>query len=224
MGEKEHRVKVLNIKKVTHNVVRLRVEKPKGYIFVPGNATEVSVDKPAWNKEKRPFTFTCLNEKNYLEFTIKVYPERHGVTEQIGKLKKGDHIIIREPWGTIRFDSKGVFIAGGAGITPFIAIFRDLYDRGEISGNKLFFSNKTREDIILKKELKKLLGKNASFVLTQEKCKGYYFGRIDEKYLKDNISNFHQNFYLCGPKAMIGDLRKMLERLGAKVQNIIFEK
>jgi ferredoxin-NADP reductase len=37
-------VKILDITPVTHNVKRFRFEKPEGYHFNPGQATEVSVN------------------------------------------------------------------------------------------------------------------------------------------------------------------------------------
>jgi predicted ferric reductase len=43
-----------------------------------------------------------------------------------GKLKHGDELIIRDVWGAIEYKGEGVFIAGGAGVTPFIAILRQL--------------------------------------------------------------------------------------------------
>lgn len=39
------KVKVLLIEGVTHDVRRFVVEKPEGYSFVPGQATEVSMSK-----------------------------------------------------------------------------------------------------------------------------------------------------------------------------------
>jgi ferredoxin-NADP reductase len=46
-----HIVKILNIDKVTHNVKRFQVEKPAGYLFVPGQATEVSINIPVFYKK-----------------------------------------------------------------------------------------------------------------------------------------------------------------------------
>jgi predicted ferric reductase len=45
--------------------------------------------------------------------------------QELGKLKHGDELIIRV-WGAIEYKGEGVFIAGGAGVTPFIAILRQL--------------------------------------------------------------------------------------------------
>jgi len=60
-----HHVKIESIKHVTHDVLQIRVEKPRGYSFTPGQATEVSVNKSGWLKEKRPFTFTCLPDDDW---------------------------------------------------------------------------------------------------------------------------------------------------------------
>jgi ferredoxin-NADP reductase len=154
----EHTVKILDILMITHNVKRFRVEKPQGYSFIPGQATEVSVNIPEFREEKRPFTFTCLNSADFLEFTIKIYPEHKGVTNELGKLNPGSELIIRDVWGAISYKGEGVFIAGGAGITPFLSILRDLHQKNKVTGNMLIFANKTRGDIILENELICMLG------------------------------------------------------------------
>lgn len=118
------KVRIKAAEYVTHNVRRFDVDKPSGFTFEPGQATEVSIDKDGWRDEKRSFTFTALPEWDDLQFTIKIYPDHHGVTEQLGKLEVGDALILDEPWGTIQYKGPGTFIAGGAGITPFIAILR----------------------------------------------------------------------------------------------------
>lgn len=137
----EHVVKILKAELVTHNVKRFKVKKPKGYSFKPGQATEAAVNKPEFKNQNRPFTFTNLNEDPELEFTIKIYKERDGVTKAIGELKAGDEIIIHDVWGTINYKGPGVFFAGGAGVTPFIAIFRQLFKDGKIDGNLLYWKS-----------------------------------------------------------------------------------
>ena len=220
----EHVVKILATELVTHDVRRFRIVKPKGYAFVPGQATEVSINKPGWVEERRPFTFTCLNEDPYLEFTIKIYSDHDGVTNQLGKLVKNDELIIRDVWGAIEYKGPGYFIAGGAGITPFIAILRQLHKEGRLTGNKLFFSNKTTKDIILHDELEKMLGENALYVITEEKDSRFYSGFIDESFLKQQVKDFKQDFYLCGPPGMVESLTNILVSLGASPDSVVFEK
>src|ERR1700755_536056 len=145
----EYRTRIIETKAVAANVKSFRLEKPAGYQFVPGQATDVSINKDGWREEKRPFTFTSLNSDPFLEFTIKRYPDHHGVTDQLHQLNPGDEIIVHDVWGAISYKGPGYFIAGGAGITPFLAILRQLYKNGKIEDKILFFSNKTDEDINL---------------------------------------------------------------------------
>lgn len=220
----QNKVKILLVEKETHNVKKFIIEKPKGFNFIPGQATDLVINDKKWIKEKRPFTFTSLNEDDVLEFTIKGYYERNGVTNKLHQLKAGDELIIEDPFGAIQYNGKGVFIAGGAGITPFIAIIKELTEKGKIKGNTLIFSNKKHEDIILERFFKDCLGENCIFTLTDEKKEGYENRRIDENFLKEKIKNFKQKFYICGPPKFVEDIKNILIKLGAKADTVVFEK
>jgi len=217
-------VRILATSPVTHNVKRFEIERPPGYDFIPGQATEVSVNKPDWREEKRPFTFTCLREDPYLEFTIKIYKERGGVTNELGKLGVGDELIIRDVWGAIQYLGPGVFIAGGAGVTPFIAILRMLHRNGKIDGHTLIFSNKTYADIILREEFEAMDGLTFINTLTDEERPGYDHKKIDKEYLQEKITDFTQQFYVCGPPQFVLDVNMHLIDLGADPTAVVFEK
>lgn len=219
-----HAVKIIEIRDVTHDVKCFRLEKPNGYTFVPGQATEITLSVPGWEEERRPFTFTALNEAPYLEFTIKGYPDHNGVTKRLHALTPGDTINIHDVWGAVTYKGPGYFIAGGAGITPFIAILRQLYKDNKITDNYLFFSNKTAADIIYESELTHMLGKNACFTLTREKKEGFDSRKIDASYLREQITDFSKHFYVCGPDQMVQDISAALEELGAKTDAVVFEK
>ncbi len=220
----EYVVKITSIEQITHDVKQFRFEKPAGYFFNPGQATDVSINTPALRNELRPFTFTCLNSEKFLEFTIKIYPEHKGITNELGKLNPGSELIIRDVWGDIAFKGKGLFIAGGAGITPFISIFRDLNSKGNIAGNILVFANKTKNDIILESELNQMLGKSFLNILSDEENKGYFHGYITEEFLKTNIPVQYKNYYLCGPPPMMEAVLKELSSLGVEDKFITMEK
>lgn len=223
-------VKILDVGNITHDVKRFVVEKPQGYNFSPGQATDVAINRSGWQYKQRPFTFTSLNSDPDLEFIIKAYPlskypQHKGVSEELHKLSKGDELKLGKPWGTINYKGAGTFVAGGAGITPFVAIFRHLAKENKLKGNKLIFSNKTKEDVILEQDLRKYFpGDNLILTLTRENVKKYEYGRVDESFLQKHLSDFGGRFYICGPKPLVSDLRKTLSGLGASVDSIVFEK
>ncbi|HLV42854.1 MAG TPA: FAD-binding oxidoreductase [Brumimicrobium sp.] len=215
-------VRILEIKKDTHDVMHIITEKPI-LTFTPGQAVDVSIVKPKWEKEQRPFTFTSLPKDDHLEFLIKVYPEHDGVTNQIGKLERGDSLKLGEVFGEIEYQGEGLFIAGGAGVTPFISIFKDLESHNKIGNNKLVFANKKYEDIIQRTYFENLLGKNFINVLSDEEKKGCEHGYITKEIIEAQIESEKQYFYLCGPPPMMKAVIKMLKELGIEKKRIIKE-
>lgn len=218
-------VKILKIEKVTGNVRRYVLEKPVGFHFEAGQATELSIDAAGWRDRKSPFTFTGLAMEDVLEFTIKSYFDHDGVTKALWSLVAGDRLILREPWGTIAYKGPGTFIAGGAGVTPFIAILRQLNRDGKLDGHRLIASNRKAEDIILRDEFEAMPGLECTWTLTDDPdAEGVLHERIDEAFLRRHIHNVAQNFYLCGPDQMVKDLKAALGGLGAKADALVWEK
>ena len=216
-------VKLLMSEFVTHDVKRFVLEKPKGFSFVPGQGVMVAINTPQMQDEFRPFSPTSLNEDEVLEFTIKEYREHHGVTEKLHKLRSGDELLIEEAFGTIQYRGPGVFIAAGAGITPFLSIMRALKQPDKLAGNMLLFSNRTKADIILEQELRYYLGDRCVFTLTHQSAHGYDSGLIDGAFLKKAVSNFNQLFYLCGPPPFMSAMTETLLNIGVKSENMILE-
>jgi cytochrome-b5 reductase len=209
---------------VTHDVKRFIVQKPRGFKFEAGQATLVAVNQPGQEDNAHPFTPTSLPEDRVLEFTIKGYPEHHGLTERLHQLKAGDQLLLGPVFGTIEYKGPGVFIAGGAGITPFIAILRRLARDCRLAGNTLIFSNKTRDDVILEQELRAYLGDRCILTLSREASPAYESRKVDEALLTEKIGDFNQPFYLCGPPPMVEALTETLRKLGATPDNVVFEK
>lgn len=172
---------------------------------------------------KSCFTFTSLPDENYIEFVIKTYPSRNRVTNQLLSAKEGDEIFIYKPFGDIKYKGEGVFIAGGAGVTPFIAILRELEKEDKIGNNKLLFANKKKEDIILKDYFENLLGDNFVNVLSEEDVDGYKRGYITSDIIKELIDDSVEYFYLCGPKPMMSAVEEQLTSLGIDKDYIVKE-
>jgi len=209
---------------VTHDVKRFIVTRPEGFEFEPGQGVELAIDDPQWREQGRPFTPTSLQDDEVLEFTIKGYPEHNGVTQALHQLRPGADLLISEPFGTIQYKGKGLFIAGGAGITPFLAILRQLARDDRLSGNGMMFSNKTPADIICEKELRHLLGERCTLTCTEVEAPGYETRVIDQQFLTDYVTDFDQQFYVCGPPKFNEAVNAALKELGADPELLVFEQ
>ena len=218
-----YRIKIQDIGFITHNVLQIKTDRPADYSFTPGQATEMSIDQPEWKNEKRPFTFTSLPQDGFLEFTIKVYPGHDGVTDQLQTLEIGDSLIISDSWGAISYKGPGAFIAGGAGVTPFISILKDLANQGNLEGNKLLFANKRERDIILQGEFEQWLGKDFVNILSEEHSGKFPHGTIDSDFISEHVENMDKHFYVCGPPPMMESVLSSLSGLNVPKNKIVKE-
>ena len=219
----EKKVILDSITQLNHNVLHLVTRRPDGYNYTPGQATELALAKPDWKDKKRAFTFTGLSETDALEFVIKSYPDHNGVTEQIPALQPGDELLIGETWGAIEYKGPGVFIAGGAGVTPFIAILKDLAHKGDLKENVLLFANKKKRDIFYEDHFNAWLGDNFINILSEEETDVYLHGRIDQKFLEAYTTDRDQYYYVCGPPQMTKDIVGYLKDIGIEKNNIVTE-
>ncbi len=215
-------VKVLETDFLTHNVKRFVVEKPAGFTFISGQATDVSINKPGLEEELRPFTFTSINTSEHLEFSIKIYHGHNGITEKLANIHAGDELIVHDVFGTITYHGPGLFIAAGAGITPFISILRQLKHDKLLFGNHLLFANRTVNDIILGDELHEMLGGNYSDVI-ENQGDGSDKRIIDMSMLRQYVGSVGQ-YYICGPDPFTFSMIGYLENLGVDKSHIIYEK
>ncbi|WP_415922232.1 FAD-binding oxidoreductase [Tateyamaria sp. SN6-1] len=211
------------VEPVTHDTNRYIFDAPANLDFEPGQAAELSIDKKGWREAGRPFTFTSLPGDDRVEFIIKIYEERDGVTDRMDDLKPGDEVMLDGPFGAITDQGPGTFIAAGAGITPFIPLLRDRARRADLGGCHLIFANDAARDIILRDEWAEM-DLPVDFILSEEKADGCDHGQVDHSYLRDKIRNFDQTFYICGPQAFVDTVRDGLKALGADEDRIVTEE
>jgi ferredoxin-NADP reductase len=59
---------------------------------------------------------------------------------------------------------------------------------------------------------------------TQESAPGYENRRIAAEFLKEQITDFTQRFYICGPDSFVEEIKSLLKQLGASPKSLVFEK
>lgn len=214
---------VLDIERLTHDTKRFVLEKPKDFAFVPGDSISISILEDGWEKKRRPFTMTSIPSDDHIELIVKAYPDGRGMTMHLHEINPGTKIRIWNCFHSITYQDTGVFIAGGAGIAPFISILRDLHNKGTIGDNKLLYTNKKSEDLLLGDELRAMLGDNLILTFTRETVEGYEQGHIDEAFLRRHLNDFSCEFYLCGPPPMIKSITEILAKMKAKSSHLQLE-
>jgi len=215
------KVRILKIEEITHDTKSFILERPEGYNFKSGQSAFLAIDSDEWRKENRQFSISSTPNSNNLEFIIKIYSDRPGVTNAMSKLQEGEYLLISRPFGMINHDESkgGIFIAAGSGVTKFISLFRDLHERKKLSNIIFIYSNKAKKDVILEKELKEMFSASPSsliLALSREKKRGYTHGRINEKLIRNALNGIPgRKVHAAGSEEFIRDIMK----IARKIQN-----
>jgi predicted ferric reductase len=226
--------KVAPAGKETH-AVELSRNRSSAFAYAPGQFAFVTFHSEALPVERHPWTISSTPTRpESLIFTIKCTGD---FTALIGRLKSGDTATVDGPYGLFSYQAKAlepdaeiVMIAGGVGITPMLSMLRYMGDMGETRKVTLVWSNKTEADILCRDELEtikdKLPGFTCSHVLTRQKDYRGPSGRLDDPLLRDLLSECSHDapVFLCGPPAMMRDVRNVLRRIGFAGRRIYTER
>jgi ferredoxin-NADP reductase len=216
--------------KETEGVITLKFLPLKGAIFSfePGQFVLVSfLDNRASGKIRAYSISSCPQDK-FLAITVK----KLGIfSSALHNLKIGEKIKTSPPQGDFyprKSMNNLVFLAGGIGIAPFHSIIRNFYLEKSSEKITLFYSNRTKRDIVFFKELNEIARKWSSFkviyLLTREKLKNKAFQercRLNAKILKKYLRNLkNKNYFICGPVEFVNDLWKELKKNGVREKSI----
>lgn len=202
--------------------------------FKPGQFFFVGIDVDGAERTKH-FSFSnSPTEKGYVEFTKRMTESRF--SKALDTLKKGDRAKLKLPYGSFTFEGeydKIAFLSGGIGITPIRSISRYATDKALRTNMALIYGNNREEDIIFRKDLDDIESRNKNlrivYTLTapdidRRKWHGRT-GYIDDSMIREEIPDYKDRiFYLCGPPAMVENLKRTLkDKLGLSNEKIKIE-
>lgn len=156
--------------------------------------------------------------KGYYRITIKRVENGLVSNYMLDEAKVGDEILVSKPAGNFGFlkvrDEENVIgIAGGSGITPFMSLAKAINEGNEDCNLTVFYSAKTYEDIIFKKEIEEInkKSKRVKFVitLTREEKEGFLNEHINKKMIEPYIKEFN-TILMCGPKTIYKAMNEIL--------------
>src|ERR1700689_3982547 len=145
---------------VTHDMrhLVLRLIEPAEIKFFPGQYVDIAIPDTG---AVRSFSManTSSRESGLLEFVIKVYPDGQFSKFLAEKLAEGDRLDLTGPFGVFTLregDADLVFVGGGAGLAPILALLRTMAERGIQRKATFFYGARTRADPCFEPELREL--------------------------------------------------------------------
>jgi propane monooxygenase reductase subunit len=227
---------VVSIDPVTHDMrhLVLRLIEPKEIKFFPGQYVDIAVPG---SEATRSFSManTSSRENGQLEFVIKVYPDglfSHFLDTQ---LAVGDRVDLTGPFGvfTLRegHDEDLVFVGGGAGMAPILALLRSMAERGIQRKATYYYGARRRRDLCFEEELRALEDALPDFryvpALSEPADDEVWDGEVG---LITDVVKRHEHdlrgahAYLCGPPPMVEAAMPILAALGVPEKRTYYDK
>jgi propane monooxygenase reductase subunit len=221
---------------VTHDMrhLVLRLVAPRELKYFPGQYVDIAIPG---TDVTRSFSManTSSRESGQLEFVIKVYPDGLFSHYLDTRLAVGDRLDLTGPFGvfTLRegLDADLVFLGGGAGMAPILALLRSMAERGVQRKATYYYGARGRRDLCFESELRAL----------EESLPGFrYVPALSEPSLADGwegetglitdvVKRHEQDLgrahaYVCGPPPMVEAALPLLTALGVPEKRIYYDK
>jgi len=223
---------VVAIEHVTHDLrhLVLRLIEPKEVTFFPGQYMDIKVPG---TEVTRSFSManTSSKQDGRLEFVIKVYPDGLFSSFLDGTLRVGDRLDLTGPFGVFTLrdapDKDIVFVGGGAGLAPILALLRSLAERGIDRKGVFYYGARTQQDLCFVEELTALQEKLPRFrfvpALSEEDWDGEN-GFVTDVLKRHETDLKQAHAYICGPPPMVEAAMPLLAVLGVPEKHIYYDK
>lgn len=174
--------------------------------------------------ESHPFTISSAPAEEMLRLTIKA--SGNFTRDLFARLKEGMEAVIEGAYGMFDYKTGGqkqIWIAGGIGLTPFLAFIRDM--NGSLTQDvEFYYTVRHPEEALFLEEIKAAADKNLCFRphIRFSATEGSL--RMDHilQDIPGDLKDYH--VYLCGPLPMIQAFEKKFIELGTAKNHIHYEE
>jgi predicted ferric reductase len=180
---------------------------------------EVSIERQVFSirageirNQFHPFSITSAPDTSELRITVKAVGD---YTRALRRLEPGAEAVVEGPYGSFSHrrapSGRQVWIAGGIGVTPFLAMARSLGD--EEPEVDFYYCVEHEKEAHFLDELRALASSRPGFrvVLVPRDREGFLTGTRLAEEVPDLAS---RDVLVCGPPAMIASLRAQLAAAG----------
>lgn len=210
----EYKYKISNIKKFEEaSTIELTLSPIKENIKWDAGQFVFFKFKQDDLEEAHPFTISnTYNEKGLVRLSVKTLGD--WTKDLFEKINQDVDVIVEGPYGEFNSNKKKnnleIWIAGGIGITPFLAMLQDYKKENNVNKKIIFvWSVKDQKEAIYKEEIEKDLPENIKFILQDTSKIGYF--KFESLLSLINDKN-NTSIYICGPapmrEAIINDAKK----------------
>ena len=215
---------VIKVKKLAQNVIEVDLQSVKRpLIFSPGQFVFVSFKDKAISSEMHPFSISSSPAEGMLDITVKAEGD---YTRKLLQLHEGVQAFVEGPFGSFRYDvcpnNNQIWIGGGIGIAPFLAMAKTLSDHPTIHVD-LYYAMHDESEAVYIEELQSLAALYPNFAVAP------FYSAKKGRLSADTIAKAsgditRKDIFLCGPPLMMHSLVTQLKKLGVPKEQLHSEE
>ncbi|HET7362843.1 MAG TPA: FAD-dependent oxidoreductase [Burkholderiales bacterium] len=225
-------IRLLRREPVAEGTVAFYFEKPAGFSHEAGqNAMFTLIDPREEDAAGPSRTFTIASAPHERELMIATRMRDSAFKHHLGAAAPGTKLEMEGPLGLMVLHEDAsrpaVFLAGGIGITPFLAMVRDAAKRKLPHHIMLVYSNRRPQDAAFLAELERLQGPKFRLVTTMTDAPEWRGERrrISRELLAEHVPDLRAPvYYFAGPPGMTMAVQGMLKELGVSEDDMRSEE
>lgn len=214
-----HEAHVLGREPCGSDIVTVRLSRPEGYAFKPGQWFTLTIDT-RHGPETRTFSHSSAPSDEYLETTTRL----SGSTfkRALASLSPGDRVSVAGPGGRLSLpdDAKrACFLVGGVGITPVRSMLREAMHVGrEFDEAVLLFGNRDDSCVPFLEEFERMAPHGVRTVVVFEHPPEGWVG--ESGFITAETVGRHLSrregvpFFVAGPPVMVSAMERVMDDLG----------
>lgn len=240
MAKHFYKVRIKNINRETTDCVSIEfdISDELWPLFQFRQGQNISI-KSHLDEVRRTYSICSSPLEKKLKVAVKRVPKGVFSSYAVEQLRPGDELEIMQPAGSFFTEIDAaqkkhyIFFAAGSGITPIISIMKSVLAIENQSTVSLVYGNRNVQNIIFKEELEALKNKymnrlSLTYILSREQTESpINTGRIDKEKceaLRPLLQyDKADEFFICGPEAMIFTVKDFLTGNGIPTSKIHFE-
>jgi ferredoxin-NADP reductase len=225
-------ITLLRREPVAEGTMAFYFEKPADFSHEAGQNAMFTLIDPGEEDAAGPSrTFTIASAPHERELMIATRMRDSVFKRFLAAAKPGAKLEMEGPLGLMVLHGDAsrpaVFLAGGIGITPFLAMARDVAKRKLPHEIVLFYSNRRPEHAAFLEELERLQGPKFRLVATMTEAPGWKGERrfISRELLAEHLPDLRAPvYYFAGPPGMTMAMQGMLTELGVSEDDMRSEE
>jgi benzoate/toluate 1,2-dioxygenase reductase subunit len=207
--------------------LKLLVADGSSFQFLPGQYVNIEVPGTS---HTRSYSYSSQPDATEAEFLIKLVPGGLMSNYLKDEAKVGGELNIVTPLGGFYLREAQrdlIFIAGGTGIAPFMAMLEKLKAENNTTPIHLFYGATTAENVVELERLKafsEIMPLEIFTCTSDEQAEGHDKGFVTQWINKELLGVKAYDIYICGPNAMVEAVKTTLDKEAIQHVNFYMEK